>query len=234
MKKLLLLSIVFTFSFAMNAQEFLRPFHQVSTKKNAYITFEDGTELETPVKRIRYKKLLIEGFSIEDENNNKKEVSIEDVKFAYLPQSGFDKLSKMSDFSNDATQWGKGLYDKERLKQGYAYFEKVTVMVKKEKMTLLLQLLNPTNTSRIKVFKDMKAGESGGFGVNGMQLSKSIDKSFYIQKDNTVAVRLQKSNFKKEFINLFGDCDAFMSKYKDPKWKEFEEMIFYYNEKCGK
>lgn len=217
----------------MNAQEFLRPFNQVSTGKNAYITFEDGTELEIPIKRIKYKKGLIKGFSIKDENNNKKEIPIERIKFAYLPQSGFDKFTKITDFPHDATQWGKGLYDEKRFKKGYAYFEKVTVMVKKEKMTLLLQLLNPTNTSRIKVFKDMRAAESGGFGINGMQVSKSIDRSFYIQKDDAIVVRLKKSDFKEEFGNLFGDCNTFMSQYKKPKWKKFEEMIFFYNEKCG-
>lgn len=222
-----------TFSIAINAQEFLRPFGVISTKKNSYITFEDGTELETPVKRVKYKKGLIKSFSIKDESNNKKEVPIKNVKHVYLPQSNFDKLSKIGDFSNDATQWGRGLYDAERIKKGYAYFEKVPVIIKKDKMTLLLQLLNPSNTSRIKVFKDMRSGEAGGFGVQGLQVSKSIDRAFYIQKDGNTVVRLRKGDFRDEFKNLFGDCPEFMNKYKKPKWKLFEEMIFYYNEKCG-
>lgn len=233
MKKLLLLPILLTFSIAINAQEFLRPFEGISRKKDAYITLEDGTEIKSPVKRLKFKKGLIRGFSILDENKKKKVIPIEDVKYAYLPQNGMDKFSKATDFPSDATQWSKGLYDKERLKEGYAFFEKVTVQLKKEKAVLLLQLLNPSNTSRIKVFHDRVAGESGGFRPGGLKVSKSVDKSYYIQKDGQTTVRYKVRDFKREFKETFGDCPELLSKYEKRKWKQFEEIIFFYNEQCG-
>lgn len=235
MKKILLLICIFAYSISTNAQEFLRPFNSISTKKISYITLEDGTELETAIKSIKRKKGQIKGFSYKDSNKNKVELNLEDVKFIYIPQSNLDKLNNFADFAHNSTQWSKSPYDQERFKQGYAYFEKVSTKVKKKKMLLMLQLLNPSNPSRIKVFHDIIANESGGFGVGGIQLSKSIDKSFYVQKDNNTAYRIHKSDFKKEiFQDLFGDCEATVEKYGDkPKWINFEEMIFFYNDNCG-
>lgn len=235
MKKLLLAVATLAFALSSNAQQFLRPFEGISTKKVSYITFEDGTELETPIKSVKRKKSLIKGFSYKDENKNKIEVPIEDIDFVYIPQNNLDKLNKFTDFAHDPAQWTRSPYDEERFEKGYAYFEKVPVMIKKKKMDLLLQLLNPTNTSRIKVFHDMRAGEAGGFGMGGFQIQKSIDKSFYIQKDNATVERVHKSDFKKEiFQELFGDCEATVTKYGDkPKWKDFDQMIYFYNENCA-
>lgn len=228
--------LVFSFiaSFSVQAQKFLKPFESVSHKKTTYITKEDGSEMQGTVKKLNRKKGLVKKVKIKNEKGKKVEVPIEDINYAYLPQSGWDKFMKFDDFITDATQWDAGLYDLDRIKDGYAFFEKSQVKVKKKERTLLMQLLNPGTCSRIKVYHNPFAGETAGFGVAGIQVAGGKDKSYYIRIDNGVAFKLTKKSYKKKFKEVFGDCKEVKKKYGKAKWSEIEEAVFAYNEACAK
>ena len=224
---------IFTSSSTLNAQQFLDPFETIASKKTTYITLEDGSEMEGKVRRLKYKKGLIKEINIKNEDG-KKEVPIEDINYAYLPQSDWDKIGKALDFDvQRMTQQNDGTYDMERLKDGYAYFEKSQVKVKKKERTLLMQLLNPGSCSRIKVYHDPFARETMSAGIGGMTLAGGNDKSYYIRIDDGVAFKFTKKNFKKGYMDIFGDCKEIKKKYKKAKWKDFEEMVFEYNKSCA-
>lgn len=221
-------------SILINAQNLFKPFESISHKKPTYITLEDGNEISGTVKKLKRKKGLIKEINIKNESGEVKTIPIEDIDFAYLPQSGLDKYMKSMDFLNDATQWDDGLYDKERIKDGYAYFEKADVMVKKKKMTLMVQLLNPGTCSKIKVYHDPFAAETASLGVGGIKVAGGDDKSYYISKDGDAAYKLAKKTYKKSFDDVYGDCKAIKKKYSDAKWGKFVEALFEYNAECGK
>ena len=218
----------------LSAQQFLRPFDGISRGKTSYITLEDGTEMEGLVKKLKRKKGLIKEITIQVEGGDKQTIAIEKIKHAYLPQSGFDKLNQTSEFLYDIPQWDRGMHDQERLKDGYAFFEKAEVQVKKKKMILLMQLLNPGVCSRLKVYHDPFAAETASLGVGAFTMVGGEDKSFYVQKDGGLTVKVAKKKYRNAFSDLFTDCGVVKGKYKDASWKQFEETVFTYNTECTK
>lgn len=233
-KQIMLIGLFITaMSFSLTAQKLLKPFELISHKKPTYILTENGKEIEGTVKKLKRKKGLIKEINIKDAKGNVTTIPLADIKHAYLPQSGLDKFLKFSDFIDDATQWNDGLYDKERIKEGYAFFEKSEVMVKKNKMTLLVQLLNPGVCDRIKVFHDPFAAETASVGVAGIKLAGGDDKSYYVSKDEEIAYKLPKKKFKDSFDNLFGDCNT-ENELEYTRWSDFEEVLFKYNAECKK
>jgi len=229
-------TIIFAIAFissSLNAQKLLRPFESISGAKPSYLYMENGEEIEGKIKKLKYKKGLIKSVKI-TVDGEKREIPIEDIKYAYFPQSGLDKFIKAADVANDATQWNGDKYNQDRVKDGYAIFEKQEVMVKKKKRILLMQLLNPGTCSRVKVFHDPTATETAGVGLAGVRLTGGEDKSYYISKDGETAVKIQKRKYKKMFNDLYGDCKTITRKYKSIKWKDFVDTVFAYNKKCAK
>lgn len=236
MNKQLILTcfLISAICFSLDAQKLLKPFNSISHKKTTYIVKKDGSEIQGTVKKLKRKKGLVKQITIKNEKGEKMTIPIEDIKHAYLPQSGWDKFTKFDSFLSDATQWEDGLYDKERLKEGYAYFETATVKVKKKEMTLLVQLLNPGACSRVKVYDDPFAAETASVGVAGIKLAGGNDKSYYISKDGATSYKLQKKKYRKEFDNLFGDCKSVKKEYKGGHWEDFVKALFKYNGDCAK
>ena len=94
---------------------------------------------------------------------------------------------------------------------------------------LLLQLLNPSFSSKIRVYSDPFAGETASVGIGGVKLAGGDEKSYYVKKEDKPAYKLKKKDFKADFDALFKDCsDMKMDKV---KWSEFAEYVFKYN-KC--
>ena len=231
---LLMLALLFSASTVSLAQKFLRPFDNIATKKISYVTMKDGSEKEGMARKMKRKKGIYKSISLKDENGKKKELEIEKIDFAYLPQSGWDAFAKGMDFLHDATQWDQGMHDLDRIKDGYAYFETIEVKIKKKKSeVLLMQLLNPGTCSRIKIYHDPRAGETMGLGIGGIQVTGGDEKSYYVSKDGEMAWKLKKKDVKKKFDELFGDCDVTKEQF-DRSWSNFEATVFLYNEKCTK
>lgn len=205
-----------------------------SKKKTSYITLNDGTELEGKIKKLKRAKMLFKEIHLELENGKKKVMSAEDIKSMYLPQSGFDKLGKTMNSVYDVTEWDSSDLNQEHLKEGYAYFEATEVYYKKKKTkVLLLQLLNPAFPGVVKVFHDPLAGESGGLGIGGLQVTESSDKSYFIKVGGDVAFKLKKKKYDDEAENVFRKCpDFYKSIKKSLKWKEFPEKLMEYSKEC--
>ena len=237
MKKFLLLTFIalIACTFTADAQRFLRPFELVSKKKPSYVTTTSGEEIETTIEKLKRKKGLIKTLMIEGEDGKKTEMPIEEVAFAYFPQSGLDKLGEMNDFvENSITKWSEDEYDMGRIQEGYAYFETVEVEVGKKTRPLIMQLVNPGTCSRLRVYHDPYAKETASVGVAGVKLAGGEDKSYYISKDGATAFKIEKKNLKKVYNDIFGDCKTVNKKYDKIKWGNFEEMVFLYNAECEK
>lgn len=216
------------------AQGFLKPFTSISKKKTTYLTLENGEEVEGNIKKFKLaKKGLIKELHMVV-NDEKVVYPVDDIKTAYFPQSGLDKLTKAMDFMDDATQWDDGdpLYENDRLKDGYAYYEKIDISLKGDDRKLLMQLLNPFAKNRIKVYHDPTAGEKGGMRVGGIKVQESQASNYYISKDGGQAARLRKKDYKKQFDDLLGDCRSIKKTYGKMKWKNFEDAVMEYNATC--
>lgn len=216
-------------------QEFLDGAFTFSSKKESYIMLRDGKEIVGFIDDIDRKKGLIEEITIKDMDKKKIKLKPEEVKHMYIAPSGWDKMAKGLDIMNDATKWDD---DKsahaEHIKNGYVFFETTEVMIKKEKMTLLLQLVNPGFAKGIKVYFDPLARETTSFGVGGITVAGGKAKSYYFKKGDGVAYKMEKKNYEDEFANLYGDCADLGKEFaKEQGWGKVEKHVFFYSEKCN-
>lgn len=232
MKQLLLLAFFVMLGSTFFAQKLSEPVDRYSHKKIAYITLEDGTEIQGNIKDIDRKKGLIQQIKIKDLEGKKHKLKPEEIKYMYLPPSGLDKLGSTLEFLHDATKWEKTDLDKDIIGKGYAYFEKSKVKIKRKTRVLLLQLLNPSFSSKVKIYYDPFARESIGVGIGGIKVAGGYAKSYYFKKGDAVAYRIKKKNYDDEFKLLFKDCKSLIKKYgKRPKWTDLVEHLLAYK-KC--
>jgi hypothetical protein len=217
----------------VKGQTLLTPADAFSHSKTAYITKTDGTELKGTIDDIDRKKGLIEEITILDESKKKIKLKPEEVKYMYLPQSGLDKLDKALDVATDAQKWGDEKIKSDLIKDGYTYFEQSEVMIKKNKMVLLMQLLNPTFCKFVRIYQDPLAQESASFGVAGIKLAGGDEKSYYFKKGEEPAYRLYRSDYKENFKTIWSDCPNLISKYESHlKWTDLAKQVCDYSTDC--
>lgn len=232
--RILTLGLLLLAVHSVNAQNFLDGAYRFSGTKEAYITLNTGETITSFVDDIKRKKGLISVIKLKDAAGKEVTLSPDQVKHMYLAPTGFDNLTQALDDANTVSRWNE---DKsahaEYIKQGYVFFETTEVMVKKKKMTLLLQLVNPGFANGIKVYFDPWATETGGLAVGGLQVTGGDKRSFYFKKGDKTAIKIGKGNYEDEFANLYGGCDAFKKKFgKKMKWSQVEEHVFFYSENC--
>ncbi len=219
---------------SIQAQNFLPGFNGFSRKKTTYVHLEDGTTTEGNLKGFNYKKGLIKAIYIKDASENKVKIEPKDIVYMYLPPSNLAKLGNFGKFITDAQQWKNKNLDQNLFKEGYTFFEKSEVQIKKKTQTLMVQLVNPDFSNKIKVYQDPFAGETASIGIGPLKAG-GIAKSYYVKKDGeAVAIRLKKKNYEEEFKEFFGDCPAMIEKYGDEiKWSEFAKHIYEYTNECN-
>lgn len=231
LKNISLVAILSFVTVSLTAQNFVVPNHTFSHKKTAYITLKSGNEVEGTVKKISRKKGLIEEIMIVSESGKKVKYDPADIQHMYLPPSGFDKLSNALEYMDDATMWSNSDLNADIINKGYAYFEQAEVMVKKKKMTLLMQLLNPSFSGKVQVYHDPFANETASVGIGGIKMAGGDDKSYYVKKGDEVAIRLKKKDYDEHYERLFGDCAEVGAKEKI-KWSEFQATVYAYDKEC--
>lgn len=235
MKRLFLFSaLALLLTTAMQAQKLLSPSFGFSHKKTSYVTLKDGTVITGTLKDLDRKKGLIEFVNIEDGDGKKNKLKAEKIKMMYLAPTAFDNLSKAGDFLSDAQKWGDQKLNEDLIHQGYVYFENAKVKIKKKELSLLMQLLNPTFSEKVKVYHDPFAKESASLGVAGITVVGGNEKSYYVQVEGSkAAFRLYKKDYRKQFVALWQKCPEMKKKYPDMKWEDFTENIIEYNS-CAK
>lgn len=100
---------------------------------------------------------------------------------------------------------------------------------------MLLQVLNPFCSKRIKIFHNPDSGKytfvEKGL-VNGIEDQANSD---YVKKDQDIAFKLTRKTYFQEAFYLFEDCDAFMNSGDDPfNWNEFALDVMEYSKYCDK
>jgi len=221
-------------SFNLQAQELMRPFAGYSKKKIAYITMDDGTQIQANLKDFKYKKGLIEAIKLKDISGGKKQkIKPEKIKHMYVPISGWAKIDAFYDVKTDATQWGKTSLKKDIFQKGYVYFEKSDVRIKKKTRTLLLQLLNPSFSAKVKIYHDPLAKETLSAGIGGVKVAGGHAKSYYIKKGDNTAYRVLKKTYKEEYKMIFEDCSSLVEQIDTNRnWVDFVGHIYKYATDC--
>jgi hypothetical protein len=232
MKRSVFLLMAFFAIISINAQQLLTPTFTYSQKKTAYLTLKDGTEMIGVLKDLNRKKGLIERVKFEDGDGKVHKLKPEDISFMYLPPSGLDNLSKVVDALTNVQKWNDEKLNQDLLNKGYIYIENAQVKIKKKEYTMLMQLLNPTFSKEVKVYHDPKAKKTKSLGVGGINLAGGNAKSYYVQKGDNAAFKLEKKNYNKEFKPLWGSCQAVVENNPSIKWNELTKHLLEFSE-CG-
>ncbi len=234
-KKQLTLFICLLILGQASAQELLTPSMTFSKKKTAYITLTDGTEIEGLIKDIDRKKGLVDYVKIKDNDGKKHKLDADKIAYMYLAPSGFDKLVKASNFLTDAEKWGSDeKLNNDLLNQGYVFLENSKVRIKKKTRTLLMQLLNPTFSGKIKIYHDPMAKETMSVGIGPVKMAGGDAKSYFFKVGDKAAYKIKKKEYKKEFPIIWKSCKAVKKEFgKKIKWSELTKHVVTYNE-CAK
>ena len=231
-KHLLLLLVGLLIGQASTAQKLLRPYLTFSHKKVAYITLKDGTEIQGFIKGIDRKKGLIEEIKVKDLAGNKKKYHPDEIAHMYLPPSGFAKFAVTYEVMSDVRVWDNPELTRSYIDMGYVYFEHADVKIKKETRSLLMQLLNPTFSSKVKVYHDPRAKETTSVGFGKEPIEESIAKSYFIKTGESVVYKLRKKDYIEQFPIIFQDCASMLQKHEKPNWLDLEEHIYEYSQQC--
>lgn len=237
MNKILLTTALFCIcAISSFAQNFVSSYDTFSSDKISYFTMADGSKVEGKIDKLKRTKGLIEQIILKKEGSKEKiTLNGEQIQSMYLYPSGFSKYSAGVQKLSNVNRWEQdGGVDDKLINEGYAYFESSNVILKKGTKKLLLQLLNPSFCSKIKVFHNPMAAETSGIGVGGLQVTGGDDKSHYIKLGNADAFLLAKKNYRDKFLEIFKDCTTFTSKYPKPSWTDFDKHTFEYTKDCSK
>ncbi len=98
----------------------------------------------------------------------------------------------------------------------------------------LMQLLNPGFDSQIKVFANPNANETSGFSVSGVKLSGGAKRSYLFLENSKKTIIVRKSNYKKNFEELYKNCPKMLTVFSGDKikWDDIAGHVFIYDQSC--
>jgi hypothetical protein len=230
--KYLLIAFLCTFSCSLLAQDFQYPMSSFSRNETSYFYQKDGTEILAKLKRIHYKKRLINSVTIETGTGETISLLANDIDHMYLMPSKLNKLSAAMDKVLDLQEHGKDRsVDNEKISAGYVLFESTNAQVKKKNRDILLQLLNPHFSGNIKVYHDPSAKETASLGVGDLTVTGGNAKSYYVKKGDGTAFLMRRNDYRKSGKDLYSDCKTFLQNF-SPKWSDFNKHVADYNSTC--
>jgi len=237
MRKSFLLAVVLLLSaigFKAMAQQFSMPSQSFSQTKTSYTTMNDGSVMEAKILILKYKKGQISEMKVKDNDGKKIKIKPADIQLMYLPQSLVDKLGQADKFLTDAKLWKSDNLDNSKIADGYVYFESTDVKFGKKTQKLLMQVVNPAFSSKVKIYNDPFATETMGVGVGGITLAGGDLKSYYFKKGDQPAFLLKKKDYKKDFAEIWSDCPALLEKYGEkPVWTDMAQHVYEYSTICN-
>lgn len=231
MKKFLILALCFVVAHVASAQQLMPRVSGFSTKKVAYVTMKNGKKLEGRAVGVKLKKGTIKQLNFKTEKGGKKmKIKSTDIKEFRAPASALGKFVDGMEAATDINKQDQV----SNSQRDYAVYEQA-VLPNKKKTVVLLQLLNPSFDSKIKVYDDPLAKEGASAGVGPMTVAGGRLKSYYVKKGKKT-IRVKKGDYKKQFKTLFGDCPTLMKLHAagDVKWKDFGQHVYTYDQECGK
>lgn len=231
MKKIALLFCLFSYT-TISAQLFTPAFDLFSVKEVAYINLEDGTKVEGIIHSINRINGLIKSITLTPTGEKKKfSLKSEVISNMYLPISSFNKFDNAVNRAFD--KHIKGI-NTEIIDNGYAYFEKTKVVKKNEVEELLLQLVNPSFSNKIKVYDIPLSKETTSTEVGGVTIALDENKSYFVKVGEATAIKLRKKDYDEAYVALYKDCPTMLTKLKnDRRWSKFDEHLWAYTTQCN-
>lgn len=209
--------LVMTMTIGAGAQKLLPAAYSFSTGQTAFLTLKDGSSVEGTISNMDRVKGLIKSIEIKDNNGTIQNFRFTQIGEMYIAREGMSKMGEDYKFLTDAA-WNDSPYNQKRIQTGYALFEQTTVEMNGKKRDLLLQLLNPSFSSKIKVYVDPWADE----------ITEPEKTTYYVKDGAFPAFKLGGNEYQDHFIALFGECESMVSFRNKAQWADLGKHIFEY------
>jgi hypothetical protein len=210
-----------------NAASLYPPMPAVAYNQPTYVVLADGTRLEGQVRSA----VLGEGGAVRKltfvtDSGEKHKLAASDVQELGNKPGDLMKLAARSEASDSVA--AHNTYDGRAIPEWIVW--KPVAHPKNDKV-FLMQELNPEFDSRIAVYADPKAQETGGVAVGGIQMTGGVEKSYVVVKDDSGTLRVEKHRYEQQYDALFGDCST-LEKPQKIDWKDFGDHVKAYEEAC--
>lgn len=236
MKSKIILLIVFLGGFMLNlsAQEFIDGSSGFSRKKDSHFILKDGTKITGLLHKWGVKKGLITEITVKTEDGKKTKIEPSKIDHMYLIPSGLDNMARGMKIGTNVNRWkaDSGI-NKGFIEEGYVLFESTEFQIKKKKMQVLGQLVNPGFSSPVKVYFDPFANETMSVGVGGLTVAGGIAKSYYVKKGDGTAVKFTKKEYDKAFETIYDNCVELAKEYEELAWRDFAKHLYFYSTECN-
>lgn len=204
----------------------------VILKQPTTVILQSGDTLRGELTMASQINGYLKNVTLKMEDGSKRKLQPEEMSSLWVKASTLAKMAMMNESGSSVFRLGKANFD-EIVNREYIIFEQALRATKKEKPAMM-QLLNPGFDHTIKVFADPNAKETGGLSVGGVAITGGKDKSYLFVKGDSKVVIVKKGSYKKNFDDLYGDCQDMMINFAGEK-KKFNDIaghVFVYDQIC--
>jgi hypothetical protein len=170
---------------------------------------------------------------IKKENGEKAKIEPEEIERLSIKASKLAKLSMMAEATASIKTLTNANFE-EIVNREYIIFE-TALRSNKAAKPRLMQLLNPGFDSKIKVFADPNARETGGVGIGGVSFGGGVDKSYLFVQNDEKSVLVKKGSYKKNFEELYQNCPKMLESFSGEKikWDDVAGHVFAFDRICS-
>lgn len=224
------LLLLFLLAGTASAQGFLSPIPGLDNRQPSYVVLPGGERIDGTVPMASFVNGTLRSMTFKADDGRKLKFKASELaEFGQKPS----KLARLAAVSDQVDNpWDLAGADWEGVMQReWVVFQRALLPTRAERYALQ-QLLNPGFDRRLQVFYDAKAAENDD---SVMGISTAPAESYVVVKDGRRSMQVKKSNYRKLFPELFGDCGAFMKAAGDhkPKFGNFAAAVFAYDQLCG-
>ncbi len=221
--------LLFLYSGLSFAQNFATRFQAFSKSAPSFVTLTSGETIAGHYVKAKRKKGLFKTLTFEDTVAGvERVISAAEIASMKLVPSDLGRVSAALDATQTISRIGNS--DLNSLSTDFVYFQQAQLPDKKATM-VLLQKVNPGFDSKIEVFDDPWAQETAGVGLGGVAITGGNLKSYYLIK-NGVAMKIEKSRYKREFSEIYGDCPSMAEEFPRVEWTDFAKHVAAHEQLC--
>lgn len=233
MKKVTILTtLVFGACISAFSQAFISAVSEFQPSNDCKMELLDGTVVEGKVAMATISNGYLSSLTLKDANGEKHKHKAAEIKQFKVKMGFLAKLDAAAEASSSISEMIHADFN-EIIEREYIIYKQALLPKKKDKYRLL-QLVNPGFDSKIQVFDDPGANETGGISAGSIQLSGGKDKSYLVVVDGKKSVKVKKKSYKKDFAELYGGCAEYLNKAtpKKPNFWDMAAHVWAYDQLC--
>lgn len=213
--------------FSLSAQQLQQPLEEIPFSNKGYVLLKSGEVVEGTIRSTTSVR-GINQVKMEDAQGIKHTLRAEEIQEFAVAMNGAVRLQYFSERGSSV----KKLLSKDQptgMPRDFIVYRNTSINGKRE---LLLQLLNPGFDSIFEVFYDPFARKTTALEGEYITWTGDKHRAYFISKNGSPLLKVKKSNYKRVFATLFGDC-AQLHGIKKPKLMDLENHILHYQNYCA-